>query len=101
MRPPAGSGRPIRLFPARPTSTAANENASDLENRVQRDVRVAWLNANTAADRMTLSKELLDQPRLALDLAQRRYDLGLGSIVELSQAQLNLTSAEIANTTAL
>jgi len=28
-------------------------------------------------------------------LAQSRYDLGLSSIVELSQAQLNLTSAQI------
>jgi outer membrane protein len=34
-------------------------------------------------------------------LAQTRYDLGLGSIVELSQAQLSVTSAQIANTTAL
>jgi outer membrane protein len=30
-------------------------------------------------------------------LAQSRYNLGLGSIVELSQAQLNETSAEIAS----
>jgi outer membrane protein len=35
-----------------------------------------------------------------MDLARGRYDLGLSSIVELSQAQLNLTSAQIANTTA-
>jgi outer membrane protein len=33
-------------------------------------------------------------------LAQRRYDLGLSSIVELSQAQLNLTSAQIASASA-
>jgi len=32
---------------------------------------------------------------LALDLAQARYKLGLGSIVELSQAQLQETQAEI------
>jgi outer membrane protein len=35
-----------------------------------------------------------------LDLAQTRYDAGLGSIVELSTAQLNLTSAQIADTSA-
>jgi outer membrane protein len=35
-----------------------------------------------------------------MDLSQSRYDLGLAAIVELSQAQLNLTSAQIANTTA-
>jgi outer membrane protein len=33
-------------------------------------------------------------------LAQTRYNLGLGSIVELSQAQLQQTQAEISNTQA-
>ena len=56
---------------------------------------VAYLNALTANDRLSLTDQLLEQARLALDLAQSRYDLGLSSIVELSQAQLNLTSAQI------
>jgi outer membrane protein len=81
-------------------SKAAAQNVTDLENRVIRDVRVAYLNANTAADRMTLTQELLAQAEQALDLAQTRFDAGLGSIVELSQAQLNLTSAQIGNTAA-
>ena len=93
------------LFKARQAAAdlsakAASSDVSDSENRVTRDVRVAWLNANTAFDRMSLTRELLEQAQLAQDLAQSRYDLGLGSIVELSQAQLNFTSAQIANTTA-
>src|SRR5438105_3919793 len=76
---------------------AAGQNVKDLENRVIRDVRVAWLNARTAFERLGLSAQLLDQARLSQDLAQSRYDLGLSSIIELSQAQLNLTSAQIAN----
>jgi outer membrane protein len=39
---------------------------------------------------------LLKQATDALDLAQSRYNLGLSSIVELSQAQLNSTEAQIA-----
>jgi len=35
-----------------------------------------------------------------LELAQGRYNLGLSSIVELSQAQLNLTQAQITNASA-
>jgi outer membrane protein len=58
------------------------------------------LNATTAYDRMALTQGLLQQAQLAMDLSQSRYDLGLAAIVELSQAQLNLTSAQIANTTA-
>jgi outer membrane protein len=38
---------------------------------------------------------LLEQAELALKLAHSRYDLGLSSIVELSQAQLNQSQAEI------
>jgi len=94
------------LYKARRTEAdlrakAAAQNVTDLENRVSRDVRVAFLNASTAYDRMALTRQLLEQAQLALELAQARYDLGLGSIVELSQAQLGLTSAQIANTSAL
>ena len=79
---------------------AAAQDVSDLENRVTRDVRLAYLNATTAYDRLALTQQLLQQAQLSLDLAQNRYDLGLGSIVELSQAQLNVTSAQIADATA-
>ncbi len=93
------------LFKARQSQAelkakAASENVNDLQNRVTRDVRVAFLNATTAYDRMGLTKQLLEQARSALDLAQTRYDLGLGNIVELTTAQLNLTSAQIADTSA-
>jgi outer membrane protein len=93
------------LFRARQTEAelrakAATENVNDLTNRVTRSVRVAYLNAMTAFDRVGLTDQLLQQAQLALDLAQGRYDLGLSSIVELSQAQLNLTSAQIASASA-
>ncbi|MGA3018157.1 MAG: TolC family protein [Bryobacteraceae bacterium] len=93
------------LFRARQTEAelkakAAGEIVTDLQNRVIRDVRIAWLNATTSYDRMALTRQLVQQAQLAMDLSQSRYDLGLAAIVELSQAQLNLTSAQIANTTA-
>lgn len=93
------------LFHARETEAelkakAAGENVNDLANLVMRDVRVAYLNARTAFERMGLTSQLLVQAQLALNLAQGRYDLGLSSIVELSQAQLNLTSAQIGNAAA-
>jgi len=94
-----------RLFLARQTEAelrarAAAQNVKDFENRVARDVRVAYLNAVNAYERLGLTAQLLDQAKLALNLAQSRYDLGLGSIVELSQAQLNETSAELVSTRA-
>lgn len=74
---------------------AAAENTRDLRDRIARDVRTAWLSANTAFQRVSVTAELAKQADLSLNLAQSRYHLGLGSIVELSQAQLQQTDAAI------
>jgi outer membrane protein len=79
---------------------AAAENTRDLRARIARDVRTAWLSANTAYQRMSVTAELEKQANLSLNLAQSRYHLGLGSIVELSQAQLQQTGAAISNVNA-
>jgi len=72
----------------------------DLENRVSRDVTVAWLDARAGYQRLDLTSQLVDQATSALELAETRYELGLSSIVELTQAQLNKTRAEIEQTSA-
>jgi outer membrane protein len=74
---------------------ASGEELRDLKDRVANDVRTSWLNAITAYNRVGVSQQFLDQTNLALDLSQTRYNLGLSSIVELSQAQLQQTQAEI------
>jgi outer membrane protein len=74
---------------------AAGENTRNLRDQVVRDVRTAWLSANTAFQRVGVTEELAKEANLALNLAQGRYQLGLGSIVELSQAQLQETDAAI------
>jgi outer membrane protein len=76
---------------------ATQEKLRDIRDRVARDVRTSWLNAKTAYDRLAVTHQLLDQANLALNLAQARYKLGLGSIVELSQAQLQQTQAQISD----
>ena len=76
---------------------AAAEKLRDLRDRIARDVRTSWLNAETAYDRLAVTQQLVDQANLAFSLAQSRYKLGLGSIVELSEAQLQQTQAQITN----
>ena len=72
----------------------------DLQNNVARDVRNGWLDTQTAFARLSLTEELRQQANLALDLAQARYKLGLSSIVEFSQAELQKTDADLQNTDA-
>lgn len=90
------------LFSAR--HEAALQHAMEADQRIRdeqqilsRDVRVAWATANDAYQRIDVTAQFLRQAALALDLAEGRYNLGLSSIVELTQAQLNLTTAEIEN----
>lgn len=79
---------------------AASERSRELRDRIARDVRTAWLASNTAYQRVAVTAELLREANLALQLAQTRYQLGLSSIVELSQAQFQQTDAAIGNTDA-
>jgi outer membrane protein len=79
---------------------ADEERARGLRDQIVRDVRTAWLRANTAYQRIGVTAEMQKQANMALQLAQTRYQLGLSSIVELSQAQLQQTSAAIDNTNA-
>jgi outer membrane protein len=79
---------------------ASDAQSRGLMNRIVRDVRTAWLTTNTAQQRMTVTAALLNEANTALDLASTRYRLGLSSIVELSQAQLQQTQAQIAQANA-
>jgi outer membrane protein len=79
---------------------SASEATRALREQVVRDVRTAWLNANTAMQRVAVASELLKQADTALELAKTRYDLGLSSIVELSQAELQQTEAAIGDANA-
>ena len=82
---------------ARQRALEADQRLRDEQERIARDVRVAWASAVTAFQRIDVTAQFLRQAALALDLAQGRFNLGLASIVELTQAQLNLTQAEIEN----
>jgi outer membrane protein len=70
------------------------------ENNVVRDVHLAFLSVNTAQNQWQTTEQLVHHATQAYDLAKARYQIGSSSIVELSQAQLSLTSAEIAETNA-
>jgi outer membrane protein len=93
------------LYSARRAEADAKARGVGLEIRnaeikVARDVRVAWLNSNNAFRRLDVTARMLEQAERTLKLATTRYELGLSSIVELTQAQLTRTAAEIANATA-
>jgi outer membrane protein len=88
------------LFAARRSEAVLEANArtqdvQQLHLEVSEQVRTGWYRADEAYRSLDVTARLVAQSREALRLAQARYDAGLGSIVELNEAQLNETSAEI------
>jgi outer membrane protein len=81
-------------------SLAQDQRLRNQQQMIERDVREAWIAASTAYQSIPVTIQYLRQAQLALELANGRYSLGLSSIVELTQAQLNLTQAQIENVTA-
>jgi len=81
-------------------SEVSRQKLADLKNNIARDVRNSWQDTNRAYERLSVTQQLREQASLAFDLAQARYNLGLGSIVEFSQAELQKTEADIAATDA-
>ena len=89
-----------RAAGARLEAKAADKDASLREVEIVRDVRMAWADARDAYLQIDVTQRLVDEANIAMRLAQARYDAGLGSIVELNQAELNQTSALIASASA-
>jgi outer membrane protein len=81
-------------------AAAAAKDVEDFSVQIARDVHVAWLDANDSFQRLDVTARMVAEANEALRLAQARYDSGLGSIVELNQAEVNQTSAEIASASA-
>ena len=81
-------------------ASAAGQQVQELRQSIARDVRTTVLQTQSNFQRIAVTQQLLDQANSAFDLAQTRYSLGLSSIVELSQAQLAQTEAQIDYATA-
>jgi outer membrane protein len=84
-----------RAAEAQLEARAADKDASLREVEIVRDVRMTWADARDAYLQIDVTQRLVDETNVAMRLAQARYDAGLGSIVELNQAELNQTSALI------
>jgi outer membrane protein len=93
------------LFSARAKSAdlateVKRKQLQDLQDNVARDVRNGWLDTGKAFQRLSVTRQLREQADLGLELAQARYKLGLGTIVEYTQAELQKTDADIQDTDA-
>jgi outer membrane protein TolC len=86
------------VLAARAAADAASARADATSQRVALDVWTGYQGVRTAAGRIAASRDLLQAARASADVAQGRYREGVGSIVDLlnAQAALELALAESA-----
>jgi outer membrane protein len=84
-----------RRAEAEADASARSSDVTELHLEISEEVRNSWQRASEAYQSLAVTARLVAQSKEALRLAQARYDAGLGSIVELNEAQVAETFAEI------
>ena len=79
----------------------ARADYESLELQVRLEVEQAYITVVEAAERIGATEKAIESARENLRLAQGRYDAGVGTILDLTDAQLSLSTAEADNVTAL
>jgi outer membrane protein len=79
---------------ARRNAAAARANLEELTNQIRQQVISALSNLSTSQANLRVAQAQRVQAADALSLATQRYQARLGSIVELTQAQVNDAAAE-------
>lgn len=78
---------------ARANLTNIQSQIAGQRQQVRLEVEQAWLGVRAAREALDASDEVVANARQRLLLAEGRYQTGVGSIIELSDAQVALTNA--------
>ncbi len=73
---------------------AAQAQSTNIEQALTQQVTNAYLDTVTFTQQIKLAEELVRTAQEALSLAKQRYKLGLGTIVEVTQSEVGLTTAQ-------
>ncbi|MEN7972943.1 MAG: TolC family protein [Verrucomicrobiota bacterium] len=73
----------------------------DLERAVSLEIRTHWLRSRDAAEVIEATTENVELATRALDIARARFDAGLSTNLEVTQANLELSDASLARSRAL
>jgi outer membrane protein len=79
---------------AKAQKAAAEAASMNIEQALTQQVTNSYLDTISFAQQIKLGEEQVKTSQEALNLAKQRYKLGLGSIVEVTQAEVALTAAQ-------
>ena len=89
-----GGNRIARYREARANLEAAQARVRATELDIQRDVEQTQITVNEAEERIQAAQKAVESAQENFRLAQGRFDAGVGTILELTDAQLALTQAQ-------
>ncbi|MBI4637202.1 MAG: TolC family protein [Candidatus Rokubacteria bacterium] len=89
-----GFGNVGRLREARANLEAAKSNAASVELSVRQEVEQSYLALVEAEERARAAEKAVEAAQENFRLAQGRFDAGVGTIIELTDAQLAFTQAQ-------
>lgn len=73
---------------------AAMAQSTNIEQALTQQITNAYLDMVTFTQQIKLAEELVKTAQEALSLAKQRYKLGLGTIVEMTQSEVGVTTAQ-------
>ena len=85
---------------AKALADAAEAKVREVEESIMRDVRLSWLAAHHASEQIRMTEALVQNADGSLALAKARYEQGISSFLDLNQAELAETSAQVARANA-
>lgn len=89
----SGGQKMARIDASAAQLRAARAAVANREQQIYLDLRQAWNQWDTARQRLTLTDLIVREAQESLDLVAERYRLGQASAVEVTDAQVALTSA--------
>ena len=89
-----GGNRIARYREARANYDAAQARVKATELDIERDVEQTQITVNEAEERIQAAQKAVESAQENFRLAQGRFDAGVGTILELTDAQLALTQAQ-------
>jgi outer membrane protein TolC/predicted transcriptional regulator len=96
-----GGSRKSNVAESKLNLAIAEDEYRDLERYVSLDVKTAWLRGRDAAEVIEATEETVNLATRALEIARSRFDAGLGTNLEVTQANVELSDARLARSRAL
>lgn len=96
-----GGSRRAEVAESRLTLLIAEDEYRELQRNIALSIRTAWLRARDAAEVIEATTENVELAHRALEIARSRFNAGLGTNLEVTQANVELSNAQLARSQAL